>query len=90
MPNDLDKSGTVVSAVKERLSREYGGFTAYDANGGWINDDGELVEDNITVVESVGDIRKDTVEDICRSVKRILNEDSVMWEVHDTNVGYVE
>lgn len=90
VPSDKEKSDTVVSAVKERLARDYGGFSAYDVNGGWVNDNDELIQDNITVVESVGDIRKEKIEDICKSVKRILNEDSVMYEIHNTNVGYVE
>jgi hypothetical protein len=39
--------------VKRSMAERYGGFTAYGANGGWIDGDGNLIEERTRVYEVV-------------------------------------
>jgi hypothetical protein len=55
-----DRSGrTVLETLKRRAAEAYGGFTTYAATGGWQNSDGQLVEENVTVLEVTADANAD-------------------------------
>ena len=69
--------------VKRQIARAFGGFTAYDAAGGWVDDDGNLIQEPVTVVESyvTEDIpeAKDAVRNIARGVMVALCQDAAMY-----------
>lgn len=46
---------TVLTVLKERAADHYDGFTTYDATGGWVDGDGNLIEEKVTVLEIVID-----------------------------------
>lgn len=59
---DIDKIASVDTvckvqeAVKRSFSTNFGGYTAYRADGGYVADSGELICEPILVVTSVTDI----------------------------------
>ena len=38
--------------VKRGMATEFGGYTAHTADGGWVDNDGKLVEESVYIVES--------------------------------------
>lgn len=46
----VDNQGASLSHIHNQLKRElcqtYGGYTSVASSGGWLNDDGDLIEDN--------------------------------------------
>lgn len=42
---------TMLSKLKEMAADKFGGFTEYEAKGGWLNSSDELVEENVRVIE---------------------------------------
>lgn len=70
--------------VKSWLAEEFGGYTAYDAQGGWRNDDGDLVEESVTVYEIVAPSTADgghvynVFSDLAHGVKHMSDESAVM------------
>jgi hypothetical protein len=80
---------TVASVGKDKallteIARESGGYTVDFGDGGWINDDGHLVEEpsaTITVfglLRSVGNLR--TMVDMARVSHR---ETAIEWSIND-------
>lgn len=57
LPKTADNYTAVLESVKRRVSDAYGGFTAYDGSGGWVDGSGELVEEPVTIVETSADSR---------------------------------
>lgn len=44
---------TVLDVLKGRAADHYGGFTTYQAMGGWKNGNGDLIEEKVTILEVV-------------------------------------
>lgn len=42
---DRFTSATAIAHVRRLLAAECGGYTETDTNGGWVNDEGRLVEE---------------------------------------------
>lgn len=77
--------------VKHELAANYGGFTCYHADGGWIDDDGELIEEPVTVISAVADAPRDALtrhaRDLAASVRDRAGEDAVLWQITHSNHG---
>lgn len=52
LPKTADNYTATLESVKRRVSDAYGGYTAYDGSGGWVDDTGNLVEEPVTIVET--------------------------------------
>ena len=90
VPDDKERSNEVIEKTVRRLSLEYGGATVIPDNEGyWYNGERELIQDSITMIETVGDIDESQIRELCSFIRMALNEDSVMYEITETNVGYV-
>ena len=78
-----DVPGETLHEVKHSFSRVYGGFTMHEAFGGWVNPDGELVEERVTVVEAYTDHPTGDQEAywIARFVRSALYQDAAMYTV---------
>jgi hypothetical protein len=50
-----------IKTVKELASKANGGFTCYEASGGYLSSNGELVEEPVMVIETIG---KNPVSDL--------------------------
>ena len=94
VPMGLPESNPVCDHVEAVLADEFGGYTetVEDAHGGWKHPDtGRIVEDEITLVESVVDPGEDTAEvaaELADHIKTELDQDSVMVEEIHTNVAF--
>ena len=51
-PASQEKIADVIRFVSAKFAAKFGGSTVTTAKGYWIADNGELVEDNITIVKS--------------------------------------
>jgi len=71
--------------VKATLADQYGGYSALEVEGGWVADDGTLVEETTFVYESVADADAADAADVARDAAECVadasDEDAVMWEI---------
>lgn len=84
LPKTADDYADTLESVKRRVADAYDGFTAYDAAGGWVADDGTLVEEPVTVIETAAGMGadRDTMASfmmtLAGDVKMSTDEDTVM------------
>lgn len=50
VPRDVDSG--LLTVIKRLLARNHGGFTCFETSGGWVSDDGELIEETTDVIET--------------------------------------
>jgi hypothetical protein len=85
LPKGIDSK--LRTAVKKRAAEEFGGFTMFEASGGWVNERGELIEETVDVLEIAG-----ADETFVRSTAEWLsnrsNETEVMWETIPNSYGF--
>lgn len=55
LPTEMARHDELVRYVKESMSEAFGGYTVYSGNGGWVDDDGRLIEEPVRVIESYSD-----------------------------------
>lgn len=85
----------VARMVKEEIAECYGGFTATPAQGGWIDGDGALIEEPVTVISGLGrdaDLHpRDDMEAHARELAELVRdragEDAVLWQITESNHG---
>lgn len=82
-PIDATKRQTALDNVLKDLSRLFGGATAQDGIGAWVNGDGDLVREHVTIAKSYADDNeviahwRDVLE-LGRYVKAYLGQESVL------------
>lgn len=85
LPTQATDHQEVLDLIKGHMSRRYGGYTTYQATGGWENDEGQLIEEPVIVVESYSDSSVSLVSmemhELAEVVKRATDEDAVMYTV---------
>ncbi len=68
-----------------RLSRIFGGATAYAAEGGWVSDTLGLIVESVVIVKSYANVLDDETLDkvyaIAETLKRDLHQEAVSVEV---------
>lgn len=91
IPDHLPKSDRVIDEVCRRLSELYGGATAIESGAGyWVDDDGELIEDSVTLVESLAEeVDTTDLEMLAGYIKATLNEDAVLFEIEPSSAKFV-
>lgn len=85
----------VARMVKTELAECYGGFTATPAQGGWIDADGQLIEEAVTVISAVGrdadlhpsDSMDVHARELAALVRDRAGEDAVLWQITESNHG---
>lgn len=82
----------VRQAVYKRLADEYGGYTLEDTRGGWVDDDGRLITERTTRVESIRNNddskqAKSVAKSTASWVAKKTDEDCVMWEIQEVQSG---
>jgi hypothetical protein len=55
LPKPMDSYQACLEHAQQQLCDRYGGFTSYDARGGWHNGD-EIEQEPVTVVEAYADV----------------------------------
>jgi hypothetical protein len=89
---DDTANGSITTAIKRRMADRFGGFTTIDAHGGWVNGNGKLIEEPVTIIqcEAPSDTDKRVLERFvearCMFVKRMSNEDAVLGVVGDERI----
>jgi hypothetical protein len=73
-------------AAKKLLANLFGGFTVFQTTGGYVANNGELVQETIFVVTSFTDDTKlaryaPIVRGFCRNMARALGQESVMFRL---------
>jgi hypothetical protein len=72
----------VKRVVKKRAAEKFGGFTATDGNGGWIDDNGDLVEEKVTEIKVAG-ADETWAKSTANWVAKKTDEQVVFWRVSD-------
>ncbi len=76
IPNN-DNDGAPNEALIERsiadVCKAFGGATVYDARGCWVNDDGKLYDEPVTVIASAATDRKMASGFLASAAKALLD-----------------
>lgn len=89
---DGKTGGEVQTHVARELARSFGGVTTQEAQGGWVNKDGTLIEEPVFLVwcyvEDKDYITLNIVKHVlAKYVKETLHQDTVLTSVEE--VGHV-
>jgi hypothetical protein len=76
----------MIESIKMSAALEFGGYTIYDATGGWVNEDAELIEEPVKVLEVVTDddnmvLLTDRMEAFAKRIIDKTDEDMVLYTV---------
>ena len=84
--NGITFSNNPVGRTIGVFARKFGGATAVESIGGWIDSDNNLVVEPVTIVYSYSDdsTSLDWLESYAIQIKRILDQDSVAFEYNNT------
>lgn len=82
---------TVADVIKSRSAREYGGYTVFEASGGWLNNGGRTVKESVKVIEVraavTADIEPMTFAKVnARYIYRATDESMVMATVDNKTI----
>ena len=77
----------IARTVKKRAADKFGGFTVYTADGGWMDESGNVGEETVEVVEIAG-ADETFVQSTAAWVQEKSDETAVMWSVSDETVGF--
>ena len=74
--NSGESLGAVIAGVKTNLCNLFGGYTAFEAQGGWVSDSGELFEEPVVVLISAATKASDAqlITTIARDVLEITDQ----------------
>jgi hypothetical protein len=81
---DRDQQQRAIREIKTEAAKLFGGYTLYQAQGGWINGGGRLVEeDSMTLTvyitdEILGYSRQNDVAQLSSTIKEQLNQESIL------------
>jgi hypothetical protein len=88
--NDGEPLLQVHVALRKALVQEFGGFTAVDGAGGWVNADGVLVSEPVTVYDVAGDYPMNyALRSIAAEFATLAGQDCVYCRDFDGNVELV-
>ena len=73
--------------VNNIVVKYVGGYTVYDANGGWKDETGTLTEEN-TLVYHLNGVKEQDVILIMDEALAALNQNSILVERHDLSYTY--
>lgn len=90
--NSIHDSLSKLQRIRNKMAREFGGYTETSTYGGWINPKGELVEE----IGRQFVILADTVPGVYGKAHKLaefvsfeLNQDSVILEVVETSANFI-
>ncbi|QRV15052.1 hypothetical protein JMJ58_19425 [Haloterrigena salifodinae] len=89
IPIEKDGAKEIVETVITRLARHFGGATRLPAKGAYVMNDGELVLEEVAVVDCFGvDGGLDELSQIACEIKAGLDEESVAFEITDVATAF--
>lgn len=88
VPGTGDLHARVVRSVKTRVISLCGGCTTIQGEGSWVDEDGFLIEEPVTIVYGLADgdsfLLRDAAWDVALHVRTELNQKSVALEFNGT------
>lgn len=88
VPTEKD-DGQTATEVRRMLIDEYGGATSYEATGSWAAPSGDVITEQVTVVEALGQIDEEYIKKVANLVKAELNEETVLFEIEQARASFV-
>lgn len=85
LPNAVDER--VRTTILKRAADEYGGFTIHQTNGGWVDDDGNLIEEPVEIIEIQG-ANETFAQSTAQWAADKTDEDCILWEVTENKHGF--
>jgi len=87
-PAPAKKIAAAVQDVQKKFSALFGGTTTFTASGSWILQSGELVTENITIVQSFCDreVLESNIEKVLEIAKQIcvqFSQEAVSLEINN-------
>lgn len=73
--------------AKAILVKEVGGYTIQEAEGGWVDDNGELYQE-YTMVVYLSDTTLDKVHAVCDDFIKEFNQSSVLIQANETTTEF--
>jgi hypothetical protein len=68
--------------LRKRFADEFGGYTKYEAKGGWQNDKNELIEETVFVYEVISNNPEDIfIKANCRWLLRNTDEKMILCSI---------
>lgn len=93
IPTDPDGSEHYINQVARNMAERFGGYSRYEGEGGWVDGDGNLIEEEHVRLEAVGDVTADFTGEFFRKQARFvrdgLGEECVMVEIQETDMKLV-
>ena len=81
IPTPPEESEYIIEAAKQHLAEHFGGYSCYKGEGGWVDDTGELIEENHVRLEATHNrkmrLRTEFYE-IAHYLKYFCGEDEVL------------
>lgn len=85
LPKEASGYADASENIETRMCDAFGGFTAYDARGGWKAPDGDIVREPVTVYESFTDMKAhqayQAAQAAAHAVATLTDETAVMYTV---------
>lgn len=81
IPTTPEESEYVIEAAKQHLAEHFGGYSCYEGEGGWINVEGELIEENHVRLEACWTRKtklRTELYEIAHYLKYFCGEDEVL------------
>ncbi|RAI01081.1 molybdenum cofactor biosynthesis protein MoaE [Acuticoccus sediminis] len=84
LDNDGSSNADVLDRAIGNVCTLFGGATVYAAKGYWLNDEGRLYEDEVSVIVSAstdGDAAVDALRSLARDVLAVTDQEAVFISV---------
>lgn len=92
VPTTGPGSEAIIDIVRGKFSKRFGGATVItDARGSWVSEEMErVVDDSVAIVMSTSEdgVDRDFASWVANMVEDYLDEESVMYEIEDTEVYF--
>lgn len=85
LPTGIDSS--ITRTVKNHVADKHGGFTVLEGTGGWMSPDGDMIEENVEVLEIAG-MKASEAQSTAGWVALHSDETEVMWEIQQIECGF--
>jgi len=92
IPTPPEESKYVIEAAKQHLAEHFGGYSCYEGEGGWIDDSGELIEENHVRLEVTHNRKmrlRTELYVIAHYVKDFCDENEVFVQFRDDETNFV-
>lgn len=89
--NSIHDSLTKLKRIRLRMAKDFGGYTEAQTYGGWINPEGDLVEEigRAWTIYADGEFIYNKAHKLAEFVSFELNQDSVVLEMVETGANFL-